>query len=104
MTFNNGVTGNVTACQLTSLTVGVSGLSSLTSSTALDASVTVDGVSSGSPVQVATLVPWSPPTRRPGSQRHLSDYQRLRFRHHQANDSVTFDNGVTGTATHVRPA
>ena len=52
----------------TSLTVSLTGLSSLTAGTALHASVTVDGVSSGSCVQVATVAPVvtaAPPTWRP---------------------------------------
>jgi uncharacterized repeat protein (TIGR03803 family) len=50
--FDNGVTG----ATATSLTVRLSGLGGLTAGTALHASVTVNGVSSGSTVQVATTV------------------------------------------------
>jgi RHS repeat-associated protein len=55
VTFDNGVTGIVTGATLTSLTVSVSGLSDPAGGTALDASVTVDGISSGNAVQVATV-------------------------------------------------
>ncbi len=54
--FSNGVTGTVTAATGFSLTVSLTGLSSVAGGTALDASVTVDGVSSGSAVQVATVL------------------------------------------------
>ena len=57
VTFDNGVTGRVTAATSTSLTVSLTGLSVLTASTALHATVTVDGVSSGSAAQVATVAP-----------------------------------------------
>jgi len=55
VTFNNGVTGTVTSASSTSLTVSLSGLSGLSAGTVLDASVTVDGISSGSLVPVATI-------------------------------------------------
>jgi hypothetical protein len=55
VTFSNGVTGVVTGASLTGLTVSVSGLGSLAAGTALDASVTADGISSGDAVQVATV-------------------------------------------------
>jgi hypothetical protein len=57
VTFDNSVIGTVTSATATSLTVSLSGLSGLTAGTALHASVTVNGVSSGSPVQVATIAP-----------------------------------------------
>ena len=53
---NTGVTGTVTSATSTSLTVSLSGMSTLATSTALVGSVTVDGVSSGSAVQLATVV------------------------------------------------
>ena len=56
VTFSNGVTGTVTAATGFSLTVSLTGLSSGAGGTALDASVTVDGVSSGNAVQVATVL------------------------------------------------
>jgi hypothetical protein len=55
VTFDNGVTGSVTSAGTTSLTVSLAGLGSVAAGTALHASVTVNGVSSGSPVQVATV-------------------------------------------------
>jgi Bacterial Ig-like domain (group 3) len=56
VSFDNGVTGIVTSATSTSLIVSLTGLGSVTAGTALHASVTVDGFSSGSPVQVATVV------------------------------------------------
>jgi hypothetical protein len=58
VTFSNGVTGTVTSATATSLTVGsLTGLSAVATGTPLNASVTVDGVSSGTAVQVATVAP-----------------------------------------------
>jgi large repetitive protein len=55
--FSNGVTGVVTAATSTTLTISLTGLDSVAGGTALNASVTVDGVSSGPSVQVATVIP-----------------------------------------------
>ena len=56
VTFNNSVTGTVTASTSTSLTVtSLSGVSSLSNGTSLTAIVTTNGVSSGAAVQVATI-------------------------------------------------
>src|SRR5207302_6812 len=54
VTFDHGVAGTVVSATSTSLTVRLSGLGSLAAGTALDASVSVDGVSS-STVPVATV-------------------------------------------------
>ncbi len=58
VTFDNGVTGTVTSASAISLIVGnLSGLNVLTAGTVLNASVAVDGVSSGAAVPVATVAP-----------------------------------------------
>ena len=100
VTFNDGVTGTVTAATTTSLTVSVTGLSSLTVGNALQASVTVDGTSSGNPVQVATIAPvvTSSMTSLPVNAASLT-IAGLGFDTNPANDSVTFSGGVTGTVT-----
>ena len=60
VTFDNGVTGTVTAATASSLTVSLTGLSSVAPGTPLDASVTTLAGSSGALVQVATVVAPSP--------------------------------------------
>ena len=54
VSFNNGVTGSVTAATATALTVSLTGLASLPDGTLLDASATVDGTST------ATWYRWEP--------------------------------------------
>ena len=54
--FDNGVTGSVAFASATSLTVTLTGLNTLVEGTALYATITVDGISSGSAVQVATII------------------------------------------------
>ncbi len=101
VTFSNGVTGTVSSATSTSLTVtSLSGLSSLTAGTALDASVTVDGVSSGSPVQVATVAPVvSSSTASLAANATSITISGTDFDATAAHDSVTFSNGVTGTVS-----
>jgi uncharacterized repeat protein (TIGR03803 family) len=98
VTFDNGVTGKVTSATTTSLIVSLSGVSGLTAGTLLHASVTVDGVSSGNPVQVATIAPvvTSSTANLPANATSLT-INGLGFDKNTANDSVAFDNGVTGT-------
>jgi hypothetical protein len=100
VTFDNGVIGTVTSASLTSLTVSVSGLGSLVGGTALHASVNVNGVSSGSSVQIATVAPVV--TSSSDSLAATATSLTLSgagFDTKPANDTVTFDNGVTGTVT-----
>ena len=100
VTFNNGVTGTVTSASLTSLTVTVNGPSSLTAGTALDASVTVDGLSSGSLVQVATIAPVvTPSTAALATNATSLTISGYGFDTNPGKDSVTFNNGATGTVT-----
>ena len=70
----------VTGASGSSLTVSLTGLSSVPATTALMASATVDGISSGSAVQVATVTPTLNTTgaqRRP--QQHDHHHQRRRL-------------------------
>ncbi len=104
ISFDNGVSGTVSSATLTSLTVSItSGLTALTAGTALDASVTVDGVSSGSKVQVATVIAAIPvPTVTVNTANLPADASSLiisgtGFGSTAANDSVTFSGGVSGT-------
>ncbi len=105
VTFSNGVTGTVTAATSTLLTVtSLGGLSTVSAGTVLNASVTVDGVSSGSAVQVATVATASTPTVTASTASLLDNATSITiagtgFDSNAANDSVTFDNGVTGTIT-----
>ena len=100
VTFDNDVTGTVTSASLTNLTVSVSGLSTLTADTVLEASVTVDRVSNGSPVQVAALTPVvTASTANLAANATALTISGFGFDSNPANDSVTFDNDVTGTVT-----
>ena len=98
VSFSNGVTGTVISATSTSLTVGLTGLSSLTAGTSLTASATVDGISSGSAVPVATIAP----VVTPGSVILAATATSLTiaglgFDPTASHDSVTFNSGVTGT-------
>ena len=100
VTFENGVIGTVTSASLTSMTVSISGLSSLTGGTVLEASVTVDDVSSGGLVQVATIAPVvTSSTANLGANATSLTISGYGFDTATANDSVTFENGVIGTVT-----
>ena len=57
VSFDNGVTGVVSAASSGSLTVNVTGLAGVTGGTALHATATVDGFNTGSPIQIGTVVP-----------------------------------------------
>ena len=100
VTFDNDVTGTVTSGWLDHLTVSISGLSSLTAGTVLEASVTVDLVSNGSLVQVATIEPVVTLSLAylPANATALT-INGNGFDTNAANDSVTFDNHVTGIVT-----
>ena len=98
--FSNGVTGVVTAATSTTLTVSLTGLGSVPGGTALNASATVNGVSSGNPVQVATVIPVTTASSAsiPDTATSMT-IAGFGFDANPANDSVTFDNGVTGAVT-----
>ncbi len=97
VTFNNGAAGNVSAATATSLTVTLT-----TAPTAgnLTAAVTTDGVSSGTPVQVATVTPVVT-----GSAASLATTAAtvvitgVGFDPTAANNTVVFSSGATGTVT-----
>ena len=106
VSFSNGVTGSVTAVTTTSLTVtNLTGVSGLSVGTALNASVTVDGISSGSPVQVASIIAAiTAPTVTSSTANLPANATSLiitgaGFDATATNDSVTFSNGVTGSVT-----
>ena len=98
ITFDNGVTGSVYSASATSMDFTVNGLSSLTGGTPLFASVTVDGVSSGSPVQILTVAPVvTASTALIPSNTDAIGIGGLGFDPNVANDSITLSNGVTGS-------
>ena len=100
VTFDNGVTGRVTSATSTSLTVSLTGLGSVTPVVALHATVTVDGGSSGTAVEVATVAPVVTPSTatllNTATSFTISGYG---FDTNTAHDTVTFDNGVTDAVT-----
>ncbi|MBI3408028.1 MAG: Ig-like domain repeat protein [Planctomycetes bacterium] len=97
VTFSGGATGTVTAASANQLTV--SNLTGLTLGE-LDASVTAEGISSGAPVQVATVVPVITPSNAnlPVIATTLI-INGFGFDPTAANDVVSFSGGVTGTVT-----
>ena len=97
--FDNGVTGSITSSTGTSLTVSITGLNSLIADTALHAVVTVDSASSSSQ-EVALVAPVVTlnSTIIPATSTTLT-IAGYGFDPNTANDSVSFDNGVTGTVT-----
>ncbi len=97
VTFGGGVTGTVTTATATQLTVtSLSGLAL----GSLTASVTVSGVSSGTAVQVATVVPvvTSSSASLPVTATSVT-INGFGFSTTAGNDSVSFSGGVTGTVT-----
>ena len=101
VTFDNGVTGTVSSATSTSLTVSLTGLSSLTGGTALHVSgVTVDGVSNSATVQVATAAPivtLNTANIADGSANITINGGG--FSSTPASNSVAFSSGVVGTVT-----
>ena len=95
---NGSVSGTVTAVTSTSLTLSLTGLSSVTGGTPLDATVSVDGVSTGSAVQVATVAPvvTSSTANLPNNSSTLT-IAGSGFDTNAAHDTVTFNGGVTGS-------
>ena len=97
VTFSGGATGTVTAATATQLTV--TRLTGLVAGP-LSASVTVNGVSSGSPVQVATVIPVvTPNTANLPADATTLTINGFGFSNVAANDTVTFSGGATGTVT-----
>ena len=98
VSFGNGVTGSVTAATSTSLTVNLIGWSTQVGGTALHAGVTVDGVGISS-VQVATAAPVVTSSaayiNATATSMTIAGFGfDTTF---AAHDSVTFNDGVTGT-------
>lgn len=99
VSFSNGVTGSVTAATGTTLILSLTGLSSVAASTALSAVVTVDTAVSASS-QVATVIEYVA-----SSAANIVDTSTFitingaGFSTSTASDSVSFDNGVTGTVS-----
>lgn len=97
--FNGGATGTVTAATATSLTV--TSLAGLTLGS-LNAVVTTDGVSSGTPVQVATVV--NPPVVTANTANLSATAASIvitggNFDPTAANDTVVFNDGAVGAVT-----
>jgi hypothetical protein len=101
VTFSGGTTGTVTRALATQLTVG--NLSGLTTGP-LIATVTVNGVSSGGPVQVAAIAPvvTSSTARLPANTTSLT-IQGVGFSTTAAGNTVAFSGGATGTVTAATP-
>src|SRR5262249_28302549 len=92
--FRGGAPGRVTSATATTLTV--TGLSGLVTG-ALNASVTVNAVSSGAAVQVATVVPVvASSTANLAADATSMTIAGFGFDTNPANDVVTFSGGVTG--------
>ncbi len=97
VTFSAGVTGAVTKATATTLTV--TSLKGLTLGK-LTASVAVSGDSSGTAVQVATVVPVvTPSTTNLAAKATSLTIKGFGFSTTVANDKVTFSAGATGTIT-----
>jgi hypothetical protein len=103
VTFNNGVVGTVTAATATTLTVTFS--TEPTTAGSLTAVVTTDNLSSGTAVQVATVVPAIPAptvTTSTGSLRATASSLTIKgsgFSTTAANNRVIFNDGAIGTVT-----
>ncbi len=95
VTFSGGATGTVTAATATTLTV--TSLKGLVGGKLL-ASVTVNSISSGTAVQVATVTPVvTKSTASLSPSARTLTIKGFGFDPTAANDKVTFNNGVTGT-------
>ncbi|OWK43391.1 FG-GAP repeat domain-containing protein [Fimbriiglobus ruber] len=100
--FDDGASGTVTAATPTSLTVTFSTLP--TTASGLTAVVTIDGVSSGAPVQVATVTPvvtaGTAVLAANGTSLTIAGFG---FDPTTANNAVTFNDGVVGSVTAATP-
>jgi hypothetical protein len=100
VTFNNGAIGNVTKATSTSITVTLA--TAPKSSGPITAVVTTNGISSGFPVQVASVTPVVTPNTTPLSAISESIVIRgVGFDKIPANNQVTFNNGAVGIVTAV---
>lgn len=100
--FNNGAVGTVTAATTTSLTVTFT--TQPTSAGSLTAIVTSGGVTSGSAVQIATVIPVVT-SRTNGLAINANGMviNGFGFSSTLANNSVVFSNGAIGTVTAATP-
>jgi Concanavalin A-like lectin/glucanases superfamily/IPT/TIG domain len=100
VTFNDGAVGKVTTATATSLTVTFSTRPTATGN--LTAIVTTDGVASGAPVQVATIVAASTVTKSTASRPMNAATITITghgFSPTAANDTVVFNDGAVDTVT-----
>ncbi len=99
VTFNNGAAGTVTSATPTSIIVTLSALPTIAGS--LTSVITTDSISSGSPVQVATIIPavTPNPTGLVAANASSIIINGYGFDTVAANNTVTFDNGATGTVS-----
>ena len=100
--FNDGATGNVTSASAGSLTVTFG--FKPTNAGVLTATVTVNGVSNGSAVQVATVIPVvSVSTTSISTQATTLTINGFGFASANANNSVAFSPSGAGTVTSSSP-
>jgi hypothetical protein len=96
--FNNGAVGTVTAATATSLTVTLT--TPPTAVGSLTAVVTTDGASSGTAVQVATVVPVvTTSSASLATSATTLTINGFGFNSTPANNTVTFNDGAVGTVT-----
>ena len=102
ITLSNGVTGSVYFASATTLDFTVTGLNNVPAGTALYATVTVDGQSSGGPVQIGTVtgtgVDWivTDPNGNAGSGSPTDVTLPYAVANAQNGDSITFANDLSG--------
>jgi hypothetical protein len=98
LTFNNGAVGTVTTATATALTVTFSTKATATGS--LTVIVTTDGASSGSPIQVANVVPVvTSSTNKVAANATTFTINGFGFDTTAANNTVVLSDGAVGTVT-----
>ena len=99
VTFTNGAAGTVTSATPTSIIVALSTLPTMAGT--LTSSVSTDSISSGAPVQVATVIPAITPNSTGLITANATTViiNGYGFDPTAANNTVTLDNGATGTVT-----
>jgi hypothetical protein len=99
VTLNNGAAGTVISATSTALTVL---LSTRPSAGVLTAVATINGVSSGAPVRVATIAPIvTLNSANVGANTSTLTINGFGFSTTAANNTVTFNNGAIGTVTNA---
>lgn len=100
VTFNNGAIGNVTKSTSTSITVALA--ASPRGAGPLTAVVTTNGISSGFPVQIASVTPVVTPSTTPlPATADSITIRGVGFDKVAAHNQVTFNNGAVGIVTAV---